>query len=222
MLIFGRLAGNLILKHSDPIQWVFIGPTLALSWCMDNAIKRFLTLIIVITSIIGCGETESDRQNLSNSTNIFFDSADTLNQAQDFKQIFGLWESDVYNDDDLKKQVRWLITDTYTILAKKCITQDNHVVYAQVRIDFENTSRASEMNAFEIPVNQTTKITDISLLPGNKFCRISIDMSETPNKAIIESDTHEFELFDSDFQDGVMELFFLEDRHQGSFKKIAL
>ena len=177
--------------------------------------------LLLLTALIlsACGSNDSSD---GMEPNLFLISTGDYTASSKDESLFGLWESDEYEDNGVTNQIRWQIKENRTVLAKKCTHSSGATYFVQVSVALsEDFSEMANLTPYSIPVKEETKTTDVQLMAGNKPCRISIDPAKVGDSSVVDSSTSEFELAESDFSDGEMSLHFSEENREGKLTKIS-
>ena len=151
-----------------------------------------MTLSVLILSV-GCAD--SDRS-APGEGNLFFESGNDAVTPQSANQPFnGLWESAEYEDNGLTKQIRWKLTGSETVLAKKCSGPNGDLAFVQVSLPLvQGLSSNETVTPFAVSPSENDKVTQVKVMDGNKPCRVSMDPSQIASASIIASGTDEFDV----------------------------
>ena len=105
---------------------------------------RIAVITLSLIAVVACGQISRETPLPTPEDTNLFELASNSDQVVHKNSLFGLWESNVYSQGQVLKQIRWQISENRMTLAKKCTRADGSFEVAQVSAKVEVNAEGHE------------------------------------------------------------------------------
>lgn len=140
--------------------------------------KKILTFLFLLCFLTSCGDEKEINSEVEGRSPNLFSRADNQFVDKDLDStIVGLWQSEVFEIDNINYQILWEVTDSDTTIALKCQIEAYQAKFVQVSAEFEDGLVRSldrfTIRDFSLPaglvVEDEAELLSRSVLGANRF-----------------------------------------------------